>query len=109
MPPATVSTVTVAKPFAKSKVALATSRPSAALSAVVTLSVPDGAAVPDDDDDVVSSPACLLFPQALSSATGAARRAAATIVMCLGMVPRVPGISVIKPAIFGDEAIPAGD
>jgi hypothetical protein len=43
MPLSTVSTVILAKPFAKSRVALATGVPSAVLSCVVNLSVPAGA------------------------------------------------------------------
>jgi hypothetical protein len=90
MPAVLVSTVTVAYPFAKSRVAFATGVPSAVFSCVVSLSVPGGGLLVPDvveelgwlDGDV----------QALNAATGAASRAAATVT-CFNMTAAYPQLS----------------
>jgi hypothetical protein len=99
MPAVMVSTVTVAYPFAKSRVAFATRVPSAVFSCVVRLSVPGGALVVPDvveelgwlDDDV----------QALNTATGAASRAAATV-KCFNITVAYPQL---PPSNRGDRSV----
>jgi hypothetical protein len=87
MPAVVVSTVTVACPSAKSRVAFATGVPSADFSCVVRLSVPGAGLLEvveeldglDDWFDV----------QALNTATGAVSRAAATVT-CFNMTAAYP-------------------
>jgi glutathione peroxidase len=95
MPVLAVSTVTVAKPPAKSIVAFATGRPSAVFSWVLNRSVPGGAAVPEGDAEVVWFLDSLLVVQAPSIATGATRRTAAAF-MGVDMWPRIPRATIIK-------------
>ena len=77
MPAVMVSTVTVAYPFAKSRVAFATGVPSAVFSCVVSLSVPGGGL---DVGDAVEELGWFDGDEhALNTATGAASRAAATV------------------------------
>jgi len=95
IPEATVWTVTVAYPLAKSKVAFATGVPLAVLSWVVNRSVPGArlvVVVSEVPDVVVWFADWLLFAHPLSPIAGAASRAPAMIAgLIMGAAyPRLP-------------------
>lgn len=89
MPVAMVSTVTVAYPFVKSRVAFATGVPFAVFSCVVRLSVPGGGLLVPE---FVEERGWLLegwFVHALNTATGVASNAATTVT-CFNMTAAYP-------------------
>ena len=84
-PVAVVSTVTVAKPPAKSMVALATGLPSADFNSAVMVSAPCAAEVVDE----LGCSLVVSFEQPANMATGAASRAAVAVT-CLNMTVKYP-------------------